>query len=333
MDEIKIEYRQPRFYRRVLASVVDALLFALAALLLFIGIKAAADSTPAVKKAQTEVAEVQKNCGLYVKGGDGRLFDIVSYYKDDKNLNDGQYRDKLSRAIDDFIAYLGSDEMGLGEAQAKVRADYDDYRLGENMEYEGVRIFVKNSDGKVVFNQECTLGYRRLADEIYAPYIDQKCMGFLVTEIPNYREHLKLMSNVLLFVELPLAFVLGGILVYLVPPLFLRRGRRTLGKALYRISAVDSRCLSLKTGRFLARFGIFFFGIVTLSMFTLGVPLLISFSLMAFSKNRQSFPDYMLGIREVDSGDQKVYFSFEEIRLEQAKKTGKSPDFKMEDRL
>ena len=43
---------------------------------------------------------------------------------------------------------------------------------------------------------------------------------------------------------------------------------------------------------------------------------IISFSMMVFSKRRQGFPDFMLGLTEVDTNKQKIYFSKYEIAVE-----------------
>ena len=66
----------------------------------------------------------------------------------------------------------------------------------------------------------------------------------------------------------------------------------------------------------MARFAIFYFGELVLAPFTFGLPFIISFSLMAFSKKKQGFPDYMLKLHEVDLSKDKLYFDYAEISLE-----------------
>ena len=99
------------------------------------------------------------------------------------------------------------------------------------------------------------------------------------------------------------------------------------------IGLVDSNILSPSVGRYIARWAIFFFGVLTLSIFTFGIPMIVSFSLMAFSKRKQGFPDYILGLIEVDVSYQKLYFSFDEIILTGAGEPHKAIDFKPVDRL
>ena len=51
--------------------------------------------------------------------------------------------------------------------------------------------------------------------------------------------------------------------------------------------------------------------------------------MMAFSKKKQGFADYMLGLRDIDSGDHKVYFTLDEAMIEHLKSTEKHTDFSL----
>ena len=143
----------------------------------------------------------------------------------------------------------------------------------------------------------------------------------------------RFVSNIIFLISIPVAIVLACALTYLVPPLIFKRGRKTIGKLIYKIGLVDSKCLNVSTGRFLIRYCIFFLAEIVLSVFSFCVPLLISFSMMCFSKNKQGFPDYMLGINEVETGDNKIYYSMDECAVDMALKQNKAPDFNMEERL
>ena len=133
-----------------------------------------------------------------------------------------------------------------------------------------------------------------------------------------------------MWVEIPIAFVSSVILTYFVPTLFFRRGRKTLGKALYQIGTVDSRYLSPTFWRNLAKWGIFLAEMI-LGVASLGVVFIASFTMMAFSKNRQGFPDYMLGLQEVDTSRTKIYFNLVEIQLSNASSYKKGTDFRLID--
>lgn len=330
MEEINIQYQRPLFYKRVLANVVDALLCAFLGLIIFLSSMSIIKSTSAYKSAENRITNTQKNSGLYVLEN-YRYYDIVSYYKNDKTITALKHKELLSTAIGDFISYL--DSSGLNESAQKVQKHYDEYRLGEKMVYEGVACFIKDSTGKIVENTECSLSYKDYAEKIYAVYIDNYATGYLITEVPNMYKDTRFVSNIIFLISIPVAIVLACALTYLVPPLIFKRGRKTIGKLIYKIGLVDSKCLNVSTGRFLIRYCIFFLAEIVLSVFSFCVPLLISFSMMCFSKNKQGFPDYMLGINEVETGDNKTYYSMDECAVDMALKQNKAPDFKMEERL
>ena len=108
-----------------------------------------------------------------------------------------------------------------------------------------------------------------------------------------------------------------------------RRGRKTIGKAIYHIGLVDDRLLAPTYARFTARFAILLFAELILSVFSFGIPYIISFSLMAFSKRKQGFPDYMLHLYEVDTSKANIYLDYVEAQLKN-ELHGEAIDFKME---
>ena len=102
----------------------------------------------------------------------------------------------------------------------------------------------------------------------------------------------------------------------------------TLGKALYHIGLIDDRMLSPSFGRFTARFAIFFFGELILSLFSFGIPYIVSFTMMAFSKRKQGFPDYMLHLYEIDTTKANIYMDYVEAELKN-ELHGEAIDFRM----
>lgn len=329
-DSIKIEYKRPRFHRRVLANFVDATIFVVIAFFLFLGVKSIVEQTSAYQEASSYINEVHIKSKLYVEK-DGSVYDVVTYYGSNNDINASEYKRLLSNSITDFITYMGTVSS---ESQKLVIDDYDSYRLDESLEYKGVPCFIMQ-DENIIENPDCKLTHKGYAEDVYARYIDERALGYLVTEVPNLAAKTHLLSYLMLFVDVPIAVIISGLLCYLLPPLtFFRRGRRTLGKALYKIGVVDKNCLNLKTGTFLARFAISFFIVIVLSLVTLGVPLFISFSMMAFTKERRGFADYMLTLTEIDTTNDKIYFSLEEVEkdyIAQAQRT--APDFKAKERL
>ena len=310
----EIHYSCPKFHRRIFANLVDFLLFAFSFVLLFIGSRAVVTSVPFYVERNETLLAIRKESGLYKVNGT-KSVDIVSYLDDEKNQYSAYAKMTLAdQAIQSFIAYVGN--KASTEDSFKVQNDYDAYRLNADLAYKGIAYFVRDDSGAIVRNRNCGADNQTYFEKAYSPFIDKQCQGYLLTLVPGYLELTKFESNILFFVEIPIAFVLAGVLVYLIPPLFFKRGRKTLGKAMYQIGLVDSRLLSCSLPRYFARWSIFFFGELCLSMFSFGIPFIISFSMMAFSKKKQGFPDYLLGLFEVDTSHDKLYHSYEEISVE-----------------
>ena len=326
---VKINYETARFGRRCFANLLDFIFFGLTFMGLFLSARAIASASPGFAQPMAELETIRVESGLYHKNlMDGRVQDIVTYTRN-ANGNNGYSKWSESRqAIKTFIVYLGN--HGRVGAQERVQQAYDVYRLSLN--YGVPFVAFAEVDGVVEETQALkdavTLTNR--FENIYAPFIDNKLQAYLITEIPRYKELTQFASNVLFFGEIIPSYCLAGLLIYLLPTFIFRRGRMTFGKRLYKIGLVDRRLLVPKMGRSLARFSIFYFGELLLSLATFGIPFIISFSLMAFGKKRQGFPDYMLGLHEVDLSKEKIYFDKAEIRMEDISGHKKAVDFKVE---
>jgi len=325
---ISIAYTKPFFHRRIFAGLIDVILLVIVWLLMFISFRALATTFPGYKSAYSEINAVQLSSGLYTKEDDGQIVTVVTHYTNDSDsYTSEEIKDAYSDSLESFLAYIRSD---ISEASYKaVKDNYDGYRLDENLAYNGVKYFVE-VNGDIAENPECTASYAMYSSNVYVPYIQNKAYGYLSSLNVSYYNATRYVSNMLFFFELPCSVIVSSLIVLYVPGLFFRRGRKTIGRLVYHIGRLDKNCLSVSFRRYTAESMIMIFGIIVLSFLTLGVPLIISFSMMAFSKKKQDFPDYMLDITEVDDQREKIYFSKEEILLESLKKNKKGVDFQME---
>ena len=343
-EVLTINYTRPKLFHRVLANLVDIFIMLVLFLSLFMGVRAIVQNTKYYKTAQNRLVEMQIASGLYTDniGNDvtGKYYDII-YYLDNYKQTYGKEFDGVGEdggeptgrigicvaSINKFIAF--SKENAPEARYLELLEYYDSYRLNPTL--DGVHYFIKDGD-KVVPNPTLAENSQHLPayyNNVYKPFVEKRCIPFLASNVTEYRELSRIDYRFLLFVELPIAYSLAGILTYLVPPLFFKRGRKTLGKALYHIGLIDSRILSPTIPRFLARFAIFFFAELIASLFSFGIPYIISFSLMVFSKQKQGFPDYMLRLYEVDTSKANIYMDYVEAQLKN-ELHGKAIDFKME---
>lgn len=344
-EVVNINYTQPRFWHRVMANFIDFFLLLLTGLLLFVGVRATVVNTSIHKAADQTILETQLNSGLYVKdtNANDQIIDVIAYIEKYYALYGSNFEgtpdgDKLPEerigravyAINSFINYCNDESRVSNERYQDLLYYYDSIRL-ETTTSDGIHYFIKDGDN-IVLNETLSSNpeKRKLYYEnIYVSLIEKKYLPFLTTNVKPYSEAYRVIFNAFVFVEFPIAYVLAAILVYYVPPLFFRRGRKTLGKAIYHIGLVDDRLLSPSIGRFSARFAILLFAELILSLVSFGIPYIISFSMMAFSKRKQGFPDYMLHLYEVDTSKANIYLDYVEAQLKN-ELHGEAIDFRME---
>lgn len=308
---VTIEYTYPKFWHRVMANLIDILIFAVTAVALFIGVRAIVVNTPNYKALENYVDQTRLDSQLYVKS-EKNILSLTSYLEDNKNIAPSVKNLRSQSAIDGFIDYIRNN---FGDEKANlVQEDYDSFRLNDSLTYAGVKYFTKE-EGKIKYNPDCSADAKTYYSNVYYPYLTDHCQSFLISINTQYASSAKEIGTYLLWLEIPVSYIIAAVLTYFVPPLFFKRGRKTLGKAIYHIGLVDKTLFSPKLGRYALRFIIFLFGELILSLATFGIPFIISFSLMAFSKRRQGFPDYMLAMVEIDTSKNNIYMDKVEAEL------------------
>lgn len=332
-NEYHVEYSLPAFWHRVIANLMDIIIFAFVTVGCLILTNRIIAATPDYKKQNEIVDSIRADSGLFLYESSRKTYELITTYFE--NTPEIEYPTRVVRckkAINDFIAYVSESETNgtcVPGTYTEVLKDFDESRL--KVTYEKTNLFILNDENVVVNNPDVTYNAEVYYKRFYKPYIQQVANGYLSTSFPSYYNSMKVLSNYLLFLELPVSLLVGGLLVYLLPTLIFRRERVTFGKKLFHIGLVDKNCLAVGFGRNLARFGIFFFGEIILSIFTFGVPLLFSFSMMAFTKNKQGFPDFMLRCTEIDNSKTKIFKSKFEAISEYTHLNKKPVDFKMKE--
>ena len=349
---VKIEYEQPKLVHRVLANFLDILLMVGMTIVLFIASRAIVQSTPMYLHNDLEIRKVELASGLYINADktngsviDTRGYDINEYeYGDSVQLmtywlprqNNLTYEDVVNRcekAISKFTSYMGTINPSYEEEIKTFINEQKIKKLGKVAGHEN--FFLKNNETNEFYIPLNESGipyysYQTYFEEFYKLIMDNNLSDdYLTKRAPNFKESLSNEGKYLLLIELPSAYLLAGILVYFIPPLFFRRGRQTLGKALYRIGLVDKNIFSPTFARFSVRFIIFFFAEMVLSVFTFGAPFFISFTMMLVTKNKQGFPDYVLGLTEIDASKQKIYYNKIDALSDKASVYKTPTDFKL----
>lgn len=321
---IEIQYSLAKFHRRVLANLLDFLIFVAMTVALFLSARAIVNNNESYREKANTLRQYQLESSLY-KEKNEEMMDIVSF------LNSGDLTGigKKEGAIEAINSFFTFAEKNVDTKEySAIKSGYLDYVKKLDLSLNGVPYFLF-ADGDVVENEACSAAAISYFQKAYSPCLSDLLTSYFLTKIPGVMEITSYQAMIVIFAEALPSYALAGLLVYLVPPLCFYHTRYTLGKALYRIGLANSDLLSVSLKKFLLRFAIFYFGELLLSVATFAIPFLISTSLMAFSKRRQGFPDYLLGLFEVDLSSNRLYRSYDEIRLNQLNPSKKSVDFRM----
>lgn len=328
--ENTVEYSQPKFWHTVMARFVDIFLFFMISAIIFSIANSIVVKTKWHRDIETTCDQIRLDSTLYYKNVDDEIEFITDYIDD--NVNYPTYTGKVENFLKPVIETSFPNYLATNcgeEAKNKYLDSYSDFRKSIKNS-SGVNYFVASGDSYVenpdIYVSENMKDYY---SKVYTYFLEKYALGYLISSNETYYELTRELSIVFICVEVPLCLLTGFILVYFVPPLFFKRGRKTLGHALYKISLMDSRLLSPTFGRFLARTGIILCEII-LSIFTFGIPLILSFSLNVFSKMHQGFADYMLKLVKIDSSKNKVYMTYDEAKILELPDHKKPVDFKME---
>lgn len=241
---ININYVRPIFHRRVLANMIDFFIFAFLWLISFTIAGNIAKSTNSYKEKQNYINTIHLNSDLYKIDNTGKIYSVVSYYNHYQLNTTTQEKNKLREHIDNFIVFI-SNEYGE-ESKEEIQKMYDDFRLNDNMKEDGIPYFIV-SDNKIIENNNSENNNITPTDyvNIYTNFIDNTCNGYLLSIDKTLYEYTSFLSKTIIFWELIPTFFFSGILTWLVPPLVFKRGRKTIGKLIYKISAVNSKYLNL----------------------------------------------------------------------------------------
>lgn len=300
-NKIELTYYQARFTQKLGAMLLDFVVFAFLGFLLFFGTKSIVEATPYYQEINEKYDDARLNSSLYTYSSERkRVEDIVTYIN---------YRSDLSATEEEtyLVEHINLFFDSLPEYKSELTKEYEEFLLNDKLLYNDQPYFILNEDGEIVKNDAILIPTSSYVDNVYKVYIDRVALAQFLIKTPNVLDYQRYQSNMLLFLEIPLGIVIGATLTFYVIPLIFFRGRKTLGRLAFRIGLLGPDKFNVRFGRFTARFLILLFLEVILSIFTFMIPLIISLSMSAFSKKRQNFHDYMLGIIEVDTYGTKIY--------------------------
>lgn len=315
-EKIKIEYERPKTTSVIFASLLDFILMSLVSLIVFISSKAIVQNSSDYVKKNSEFNSLKIESELYTYfEKEDRITDIVTFYNTVSDVSQSKIEADLAKRLDNFYTFMLNETSQ--ENYLEIKKFYDDFRLEQIK--DGTHYFVVSGDS-VVKNPNITISSKDYVENVYKTYIDNYALGQFIGKNEEALNFQKYFSNYLLFVEIPIGLAVGIIITFYVMPLIFTRGKRTIGKLIYKISVVDKQIYSPTFLEFTVNFLVFFFIECVLSVVTFCIPLFISFSMGVFSKKKQNFHNYMTGFSLVDSSVMKVFKSKDDILLTESNK-------------
>ena len=320
LTEKKVEYEKATLTSRIFANLLDIVILIFTFFLCIIPLREIATNTPKYKTIEKEVRTLKLESGLYKDDKNGVLTDATYIIETASEYNNEARKVEAVNIINRFFTFA---ENHFTSEQCKIiKDDFDSFRLDESMKYDSKPMFLTNNE-IVVENSEIvtdTLGnssvvYKTYYEKCYKVFIEKKLVTYFISYTPNYVKLQNFIWNVLIFAELIPSAVLSFLITYLLPALIFKRGRQTFGKRLYHIASVKRNCITPGFGKYFAKLGLILLEFI-LALPSFCVTLLISFSMMLFSKDKQPFPDYFLDLIDIQVTDKKIYMNSNEVDLD-----------------
>ncbi len=244
---------------------------------------------------------------------------VITLYKYLDNNNELTYNQK-SEKFENNLNYFFTEFINT-ELDNKGLETYSNLKL--KGEINNSKMFVEDSNTHLLIRQFTNSDYDKNYYDFYIKLYNTS-LNYL-----QYNTIYKQTRNTTLFMFTTCIIVsvsFSYICLYLVVPLCLKRGKKTVGMLLTNISLLQVDGFSCSWKRFVGRFLFNYVFMLLGSVFLFMVPNLVSLGFVFFSKTRQSLTDYLFNTYKVSSANQAVYLNLKEY-LKIQKKNENIKDF------
>ena len=308
-----LEYSKARIYQRVFSFFIDLFLAVLLGMIINSLCGLVTSVVPKYQEVLQERIELQDQSGLF---DENQKLWTLSLEGSDMTIQ--EKKELLSTRLDEFYhndVFFEDDTF---------------YQSYQKRKSEAV-----NEKGQLLF-QLISGSYveKEFSDDVYYSFYQKEFEHYASAALShNVRfadlSHLIVRISV---IEIVLSMSVGFALSFVSMPLILKRGRKTIGMYLFKISLVGGDALNVRGKTLLFRNVLLLLIGYWLTIFTFGIPWLVSLTMMTFSKTGQDFFDYMSGTYVVSTKDKDIYLDYAEYlaRTEESKKASiENRDFEM----
>lgn len=308
-----LEYSKARIYQRVFSFFIDLFLAVLLGMIINSLCGLVTSVVPKYQEVLQERIELQDQSGLF---DENQKLWTLSLEGSDMTIQ--EKKELLSTRLDEFYhndVFFEDDTF------------YQSYqkRKSEAVNEKGELLFELISGSYVE---------KDFSDDVYYSFYQKEFENYASAAL-SHNVRFADLSNLIVrisVIEIVLSMSVGFALSFVIMPLILKRGRKTIGMYLFKISLVGGDALNVRGKILLFRNALLLLIGYWLTIFTFGIPWLVSLTMMTFSKTGQDFFDYMSGTYVVSTKDKDIYLDYAEYlaRTEESKKASiENRDFEM----
>ena len=308
-----LEYSKARIYQRVFSFFIDLFLAVLLGMIINSLCGLVTSVVPKYQEVLQERIELQDQSGLF---DENQKLWTLSLEGSDMTIQ--EKKELLSTRLDEFYhndVFFEDDTF---------------YQSYQKRKSEAV-----NEKGELLF-QLISGSYveKDFSDDVYYSFYQKEFENYASAAL-SHNVRFADLSNLIVrisVIEIVLSMSVGFALSFVIMPLILKRGRKTIGMYLFKISLVGGDALNVRGKTLLFRNVLLLLIGYWLTIFTFGIPWLVSLTMMTFSKTGQDFFDYMSGTYVVSTKDKDIYLDYAEYlaRTEENKKASiENRDFEM----
>lgn len=302
MEEKKVQltYKQGSLGRIFSTHMFDFFCVFVLSIIVLIGSLFILQSTPVYNDINIKRETIRLNSRLYSSTDEG----CKSIYVILKNDDTKSYNEK-------------SDELA-----SSLNYFFDDYLVNNSNIDSPSQLYTDKLlectyDDKVIFNENRERLYiESTMDEVYYTYYLDICQNYAVGLLSNVNGYLSIQRAYLFsyVITILLTISFSILIIYLVIPLCLHRGKRTLGMLLNHLSYVTGNGLSPTYKKTIVQFLLKWILIYMASVFTFAIPLFISVGMIFLNKHHQCFTDYVVNVYFINDDDVIIYEKIEDIK-------------------
>ena len=308
-----LEYSKARIYQRVFSFFIDLFLAVLLGMIINSLCGLVTSVVPKYQEVLQERIELQDQSGLF---DENQKLWTLSLEGSDMTIQ--EKKELLSTRLDEFYhndVFFEDDTF------------YQSYqkRKSEAVNEKGELLFKLISGSYVE---------KDFSDDVYYSFYQKEFENYASAAL-SHNVRFADLSNLIVrisVIEIVLSMSVGCALSFVIMPLILKRGRKTIGMYLFKISLVGGDALNVRGKTLLFRNVLLLLIGYWLTIFTFGIPWLVSLTMMTFSKTGQDFFDYMSVTYVFSTKDKDIYLDYAEYlaRTEESKKASiENRDFEM----